>query len=103
MSTTKDQGITRGSGNVFADLGYADADLRQLKAKLAAAIIMTLEDQHLTVGEAEARTGTAAEEFTLIRNAELGGFTVDRLMTVLAALNQEVNVQVNVRSRRQPS
>lgn len=30
--------ITRGTGNVFADLGYVDADDRQTKLRLAAAI-----------------------------------------------------------------
>ena len=33
-----DETITRGTGNVFADLGYADADERQTKLRLAHAI-----------------------------------------------------------------
>lgn len=43
MRTTEDKGITRGSDNVFADLGYSDADLRQ--TKLAAAVITILYDR----------------------------------------------------------
>lgn len=89
--------ITPGSGNVYADFGMADAHLRQLKAQLAAEIIKTLDAQKLTVRKAEEHTGIAAADFSRIRNANLSRFTVDRLMTVLAKLDQDVNVQVTVR------
>lgn len=95
--TTTPLELVRGSGNVFADFGRADADLRQLKARLAAEIIKALDAQQLTVRKAEARTGIAAADFSRIRNANLGRFTVDRLMTALAKLDQDVSVEVTVR------
>lgn len=41
--------VTRGSGNVFRDLGYENADREQFKAILAAEIIRALDREHLTV------------------------------------------------------
>lgn len=37
-TTSGDKTIARGTGNVFADLGYADAEERQAKLRLAHAI-----------------------------------------------------------------
>jgi predicted XRE-type DNA-binding protein len=90
----------RGSGNVFRDLGYANADAEQLKAILAAEIIKLLEREELTVRAAHARTGIAAADFSRIRNADLGRFTVDRLMSILNRLGSRIEVRVRVRPVR---
>lgn len=92
--------IVRGSGNVFRDFGDADADLEQLRAILAARILRVLDERRLTVRKAEDITGVAAADFSRIRRARLGRFTVDRLMTILARLDQRVDVAITVRPRR---
>ena len=79
------------SGNVFRD-----ADVEQLKAILAAEIIKALDGEHLTVRAAHDRTGIAAADFSRIRNADLGRFTVDRLMSILNRLGSSVEVSVRV-------
>jgi predicted XRE-type DNA-binding protein len=89
--------IIRGSGNVYRDFGDADADVKQLKSILAAAIIKALDKQGLSVRKAHAQTGFAAADFSRIRNADLGRFTVDRLMTIINRLGSRVDVKVNVR------
>jgi len=89
--------VTRGSGNVFRDLGYKNADVEQFKAMLAAEIIKTLDREELTVREAHDRTGIAAADFSRIRNANLGRFTVDRLMSIINRLGARVEVRIRVR------
>jgi predicted XRE-type DNA-binding protein len=91
--------IVRGSGNVFRDFGHPDADREQLRAILAARIIGVLDDRHLSVRDAHALTGIAAADFSRIRRANLGRFTIDRLMTILSRMGQEVEVSVNVHPR----
>jgi len=90
----------KGTGNVFRDLGRPDAELQQLKALLAAEIVRALDDLSLTVRKAESITHIAAADFSRIRNADLGRFTVDRLMTVLSRLGQRVDVAVTVRRKK---
>ena len=90
----------RGTGNVFRDLGHPDADREQLRALLAARIIGVLDEYKLTVRAAHKLTGVAAADFSRIRGANLGRFTIDRMMTILAGLGQEVEVIVNVHPRR---
>ena len=89
--------IVHGSGNVFRDFGYANADAEQLKAILAAEIIKELDSKKLTVRAAHALTGIAAADFSRIRNADLRRFTLDRLMSILNRLGTRVDVQVSLR------
>jgi predicted XRE-type DNA-binding protein len=91
--------IIRGSGNVYRDFSEPNADVLQLKAILATEIIKALDRQQLSVREAHARTRIAAADFSRIRNADLGRFTVDRLMTIINRLGHRVEVAVRVRRR----
>ncbi len=89
--------LVHGRGNVFRDLGRENADLEQLKALLAAEVIKALDREELTVRAAQARTGFAAADFSRIRNADLGRFTADRLMSILNRLGSRVEVRIRVR------
>ena len=89
--------VVRGSGNVFRDLGHQNADAEQFKAILAAEIIKAVDRDHLTVRAAHKRTGIAAADFSRIRNADLGRFTVDRLMAIINRLGSRVEIKVRVR------
>jgi predicted XRE-type DNA-binding protein len=88
--------LVRGSGNVFRDLGHPNPDVAQLKAILAAEIIKTLDREALTVRAAHARTGIAAADFSRIRNADLGRFTLDRLVSIIGRLGSRVELKVKV-------
>jgi predicted XRE-type DNA-binding protein len=90
--------VVRGSGNVFRDFGHANSDVEQLKAMLAAEIIKILDREGLSVRAAHSRTGIAAADFSRIRNADLGRFTLDRLVSIINRLGLRVEVKVKVRS-----
>jgi predicted XRE-type DNA-binding protein len=64
---------------------------------LAAEIIKELTREGLSVRAAHGRTGTAAADFSRIRNADLGRFTVDRLMSIINRLGSRIEVRVRVR------
>jgi predicted XRE-type DNA-binding protein len=88
--------VIYGTDNVFRDLGLPNADREQLRAQLAACVIRVLDERKLTVREAHDLTGFAAADFSRIRRVKLGRFTIDRLMSILAALGQQVDVTVDV-------
>ncbi len=94
--TESDFELVEGSGNVFRDLGDPDADLKQAKALVAARIVAVIEDRGLSVRKAGELTKFAAADFSRIRNADLGRFTLDRLMKMLAALDTDLRVTVRV-------
>lgn len=91
--------LVHGSGNVFRDLGAPNAGIEQLKAILAAKIIAVLDEEKLTVRSAHERTGFAAADFSRVRNAKLGRFTIDRLIAMLGKLGEEVEVNLSFKHR----
>jgi predicted XRE-type DNA-binding protein len=94
-----DSEFIRGSGNVFRDFRRPDADLEQLRAILAARIIGVLDERELSVRKAAEITGIDAGDFSRIRRANFGRFTIDRLMKILDRLDQQVDVSVTVKDR----
>jgi|SRR6185437_5939721 predicted XRE-type DNA-binding protein len=98
--TDDDFELIHGSGNVFTDLGLPNAELEQLRAILAARIIGVLDDERLTVRAAQEKTGIAAADFSRLRRAKLGRFTIDRLLIILERLGQHVQIDVTVTSRK---
>lgn len=95
--------LVQGSGNVFRDFGYADADVRHAKSLLAAEIMKILDARQWSTRQAEEATGISHADFTRIRKANTDRFTLDRLMLVLSKLGQEVELSVTVRPQPQPS
>lgn len=91
--------ITRGSGNVFADLGFADADERQTKVMLAHAINSILEERGLTQAKAASLLDAAQPKISALAHYKLEGFSVERLMTYLTALDRDVQIVIKKKPR----
>src|SRR3990170_1627340 len=88
--------IVRGSGNIYRDFDVPDADVRQLKAILAAEIIKTLDKKGLSVRKAQSLTGIDAGDFSRVRNADFRRISVERLMTMINGLGSRVEVAVKL-------
>jgi predicted XRE-type DNA-binding protein len=98
-SKLKARDIIRGSGNVFADLGFPDAEERQIKLRLAYALNTILDEKRLTQAAAAARLGLNQPKISALRNYKLEGFSVERLMTLLNALDQDVEIVIRAKPR----
>jgi predicted XRE-type DNA-binding protein len=94
--------LIHGSGNVFHDFGRRNASVEQARAILAAKIISTLDQRGLSTREAEKMTGVSHSEFSRIRNAQLKRFTLDRMITILGKLDEDVEVNVTFRKHHAP-
>lgn len=89
--------VVRGSVNPFRDVGLSSPDTKLMKADLAAAIIRELRKKHLSSVQAAKRTGVQEADISRIRNADLTRFAIDRLVKILNALGQKVEVKVTSR------
>jgi len=92
--------ITRGSGNVFRDVGLPNPDVEQAKAILSAEIIKALDARGLSVRRAQALTNVPAADYSRIRNADIKRFTIDRLIKILNKLAPEIDINIKVRHPR---
>ena len=78
--------VIEGSGNVFADLGYANAEEHQTKAKLVSQIARLVERQGLTQTEAAMKLGIDQPKVSAMLGGRFRGFSVYRLMCFISAL-----------------
>ena len=87
-------GITAGSHNVFADLGFPNADEMLAKAELLRQINRLIEKRGLTQVQAAKLLGVAQPNVSALRNGRRSDFSLERLIRFLVALGQEVNIHV---------
>ena len=91
--------ITRGTKNVFEDLGFPDAAERQAKLRLAYALNQVMAQRDLTQTAAAKLLGLSQPKVSAVRNYKLSGFSVERLMTLLIALDQDVEIVIRNKPR----
>ena len=91
--------IVRSSGNVFADLGFADAGERQTKVRLAIAINGVIKRRGLSQAKAAELLGINQPKVSALSKYRLEGFSVERLMRLLTSLNQDVEIVIRNRPR----
>lgn len=84
----------RSSGNVFADLGHPDPETALAKAKLAARINSTIEEQGWSDEQASTELGLEAEAFGALTRGRLSAFSTDELLSMLTRLNLDVDINV---------
>lgn len=101
MGKTKSKiAVVPSSGNVFADLGLPDAEEKQTKAHLAFAINEIMRSQQLSQGEAARRLNVNQPKISALRNYRLQGFSVERLMNFLTALDRDIEIVIHRKHRR---
>jgi predicted XRE-type DNA-binding protein len=93
-SATKRTYFTRGSGNIFADIGLHEPEEALAKARLAEAIAETIRRRGLTQAESAAIMGVDQPKVSQIVNGRLSGYTQDRLIRYLTALGDDVEILV---------
>src|SRR5919204_6333072 len=100
MAKRRDESATiiRGSTNVFEDLGYPDAAERQAKLRLAYALNQVLEERKVSQADAAKVLGITQPKVSALRHYKLAGFSVERLMNLLTAVDQDVEIVI----RRKP-
>jgi predicted XRE-type DNA-binding protein len=94
-----DETITRGTGNLFADLGYADAEERHTKLRLAHAINDVIARRRLTQTTAAEKLRINQPKVSALARYKLDGFSVERLMTFLTALDQDIEIVIKKKPR----
>lgn len=90
--------VTRGTANVFADLGFPDAVERHVKLRLAYALNQLVAGRQLSRFEAVRVLGITQRQGSALRRYQLADFSVERLMKLLTAVDQDVDIVI----RRKP-
>ncbi len=82
--------FTRGSKNVFADLGLPDADKLKVKTDLIIQIIKVLERLKLTQAEATKRMGISQSKVSAMIHGDFSNLSERKLMDCLTCLGYNI-------------
>jgi predicted XRE-type DNA-binding protein len=91
--------IVPSSGNVFADLRLPNAEEKQTKVRLTVAINEIIRGQQLSQDAAARRLSVNQPKVSALLNYQLQGFSVERLMKFLTALDRDVEIVIHNKSR----
>jgi predicted XRE-type DNA-binding protein len=91
--------VIASSGNVFADMGLPEPEEELTKAQLASHIRQIVEQRRLTQASAAALMGIDQPKVSAVLNGRLANFSSDRLMRLLTALGQDVDIIVRLKPR----
>ncbi len=97
--SNRDQEHTLSSGNVFADLGLPASDELAAKASLAAQIASIAAHRHLTQEQTARLLGTTQPKVSELFAGKLAGFSMERLIRFLNALDRDVCIVVSPKPR----
>jgi predicted XRE-type DNA-binding protein len=91
--------VTASSGNVFADIGLPEPEEELTKAQLASHIRQAIKRRRLTQVAAAAVMGVDQPKVSALLNGRLANFSSERLMRLLTALGQDVEITVRTKPR----
>jgi predicted XRE-type DNA-binding protein len=94
-----DIAVTESTGNVFADMGLPEAEEELTKAQLASHIRQVIKRQRLTQVAAAALMGIDQPKVSALLNGRLANFSSERLMRLLTALGQDLDITVRAKPR----
>lgn len=86
--------IERGAGNVLVDLGIENAEDLTAKIQLAVAINRIIQGRHLKQVQIAKLLGIPQPKVSCLLNYKLDGFSVERLMNFLVALDRDVEIRI---------
>ena len=89
-----DTAVERGSGNVFADLGFPDADAHLVKADLVSRIDDIVRDRGLTQTEAGRLMGLSQPDVSRLLRGDFREYSLDRLFRLLNALGRDIEIVI---------
>ena len=86
--------VTESTGNIFADLGFANPEQELLKARLTLQIYRTIKARKLTQVQAGEILGIRQPHVSGLMRGQSGAFSVERLMEFLTNLGHDIENSV---------
>lgn len=89
--------IEPSSGNVFVDLKIPDAAALDIKVRLAVEVVRLINARRVSQTAAAALLDINQPKVSALKHFKLDGFSVERLMSFLLALGQDVEIRIRSR------
>lgn len=90
-----DIAVKRSSGNVFADLGLADAESHLIKAELVSRLDRIIRQRRLTQTLAGEILGISQPDVSRLLRGDFREYSLERLLRLLLALGRDVEIVIS--------
>ena len=92
--TVSDTAVEPGTGNVFADLGLADADAHLVKAELVTRIDAIVRQRDITQAEAGRLLGLSQPDVSRLLRGDFREYSLERLLRLLTSLGRDIDIAI---------
>ena len=96
----KRETVDAGSGDVFVDLGFADAGERKLRVQLAMRLNELIAGRALTQGKVAVLFGIPQPHVSDLKNYKLTRFSSERLLRFLTLLDHDIEIVIRPKAGR---
>src|SRR5580692_11302680 len=102
MKATVGTTITKGSGSVFADLGFSPVEARnpRLRSQMMTALRNFIEKERLTQADAAKRLKVTQPRISDLMRGRISRFSLDTLVNMLSDAGLDVDLRAKAPSRR---
>ena len=89
-----------GSGNVYADLGFADSAEMLAKARIVSEIARIIQERKLTQTKAAELLGIDQPKVSALLRGHFQGYSQERLIGFLTKLGMDIEIVVRPKARK---
>jgi predicted XRE-type DNA-binding protein len=100
VAKTSDESVTQGSANIFADIGLNQPEEALAKARIVETIAELLKNKRLSQSESGRLVQLTQPQISRLMRGDTREFSYERLMRVLTALGQDVEITIRATTRR---
>ncbi len=102
MKKKMDIEFEESSGNIFADLGFEDAEELYARGLIGCHVVQLLKEKDMKQREMAELLGVKQAEVSRLLNGHFSRFTVDKLLDFLKRMNQKVTIQISPHKQGEP-
>ena len=99
----KREKVEAGTGDVFVDLGYADAGERKLRVQLAMRLNELIAERKLTQAKSSVLFGIPQPHISELKHYKLSRFSSERLLRFLTLLDRDIEIVIRPKARNHRS
>lgn len=94
--------LIESSGNVFADMGLSDAKELEARGLIGIHLVQLLKSKEMKQKDIAEILHLKPAEVSHLLNGHFSRFSTDKLLSLLAVLDQKVTIQISPRKHGEP-
>ena len=87
--------VTKGSGNVFKDLGLKDPTNESLRSEMALELFKILKKEKLSQTKAASLLGIKQPDLSRLKNGNYSHFSLERILSFIQKFDKKIDIKIS--------